>query len=130
MATDAAEHIPAVPNHADAIRVVPLASVHELGVANDASAAPVPPPSLTYRGGPVLGAVEVVTIFWGKAWQLAANQAMPGQLNSFFDAVLTSSVMDELAEYSTTSTTIGHVQLRVRCNDGDGGGAAAVADGR
>jgi hypothetical protein len=98
-----------VPNRGDAIRVVPVASVQDIGVVLDReTAALTPPPQLTYRGGPLLGAVEVVTVFWGKAWNLPANQATPAKLNAFFDAILVSGLVDQLGEYSTASTTIGH----------------------
>jgi len=100
-----------VPNRSDAIRVVPVASVGDIGLIQDKAVAGLtPPPLLTYRGGPVLGAVEIVTVFWGKAWNLATNQATVGKINAFFDAILTSTLMDQLAEYSTPTTTIGHGQ--------------------
>ena len=103
------EYTTVVPNRADAVRVVPLADVNETSVFHDdALAAAAPAPNLTYRGGPVIGAVEIVTLYWGKAWKLAANKAMPPKLDAFFDAILTSSLMDELAEYGTPTTTIGH----------------------
>lgn len=31
--------------------------------------------ALTYRGGPLLTAVQLYTLFWGAAWQDAAQQA-------------------------------------------------------
>ena len=100
-----------VPNRSDAIRVVPVASVGDIGLIQDKAVAGLtPPPLLTYRGGPVLGAVEIVTVFWGKAWNLATNQATVGKINAYFDAILTSTLMDQLAEYSTPTTTIGHGQ--------------------
>lgn len=64
--------------------------------------------NLTYRGGPLLGAVEVTTIFWGAWWQQAPQSALIAQLNKFFDDILVSALMDQLAEYSVLSTTIGH----------------------
>jgi len=47
------------------IQIVPL---HDL-----AAAAPAARPRLTYRGGPVLPAVEVFDIFWGVAWSRAPS---------------------------------------------------------
>jgi hypothetical protein len=105
-AAKSADELLAFPNRADAIRVVPVASVNDIGLASTKTA-PTPPPTLTYRGGPLLGAVKVVTIFWGKAWNLAANKAMPGKLNAFYDAILKSALMDQLAEYSTPTKKIG-----------------------
>jgi len=109
MATQVPEFTTVVPNHGDAIRVVPVVNVHDIGLIGDKTiAAATPPPQLTHRGGPLFDAVQVVTVFWGKAWNLAANQAMPGQLNAFFDTILVSELIDQLAEYSTATTTIGH----------------------
>ena len=109
MAADLTEReVLAVPNRGDAIRVVPVVQVHEIGTVNDTAAPAGPPPQLTYRGGPLLAAVQVVTVFWGKAWQLPTNQTMPAKLNGFFDAILTSPLLDQLAEYATPTTPIGH----------------------
>lgn len=71
-------------------------------------AAAAPQGTLTYHGGPLLTAAEVYTIFWGAAWQQPDMTALSGQLNQFFDFVLTSSLMDVLAEYSVQGQTIGH----------------------
>src|SRR4051812_23353557 len=65
-----------------------------------------PPAHLTNHGGPVLGAVRVVPIYWGAAWA-AGDAALATQLNAFFDMVLSSTMMDMLSEYST-ATHIGH----------------------
>jgi hypothetical protein len=67
-------------------------------------APPGAPPQLTYRGGPLLGAVEVFTIFWGSAWQ---GSSVVDFMNGFFDYVLTSPLMDQLSEYSTQDVSIG-----------------------
>lgn len=64
--------------------------------------------NVTYRGGPLLTAVEVVTVFWGAAWQQSANSALMNQMNQFFDYILTSSLMDQISEYSVAGKTIGH----------------------
>src|SRR5713101_1576203 len=66
------------------------------------------PPSLTNHGGPLIGAAQVVPIYWGAAWSAAANSQLATQLDSFFDFILTSEYMDMLAEYSTAMTTILH----------------------
>ena len=109
MAADPTEpDLLALPNRGDAIRVVPVVQVHEVGTVHDTTAAAGPAPHLTYRGGPLLSAVQVVTMFWGKAWRLPANQAMSTQLNAFFDTILTSPLIDQLGEYGTASTPIGH----------------------
>jgi hypothetical protein len=82
------------------LRIVPLHPAPRAAAAGT--------PKLTYRGGPLLTAVEVFTIFWGKAWQAEANATVMQQMNNFFDFVLTSSLMDQLSEYSTGGSTIGH----------------------
>ncbi len=81
------------------IRIVPL------HVAP--GAAPATQPKLTYRGGPLLGAVEVFTAFWGAEW-LAAEAPLLTQLNDFFVFVLNSPLMDQLDEYSVSGTPITH----------------------
>src|SRR6516164_2071738 len=86
--------------HKHPLRIVPT---HPF--ARDASA---PAPHLTYRNGPLLTSVEVFTVFWGKAWQEPANDILPGEVNSFFDFILTSSLIDQLAEYSVPGKSIGH----------------------
>jgi hypothetical protein len=63
---------------------------------------------LTYRGGSLLTAVEVFTVFWGFAWQKAANTHVITDMNAFFDFVLTSALIDQLSEYGVPSQTIGH----------------------
>jgi hypothetical protein len=65
-------------------------------------------PQLTYRGGPLLSAVEIFTVFWGKAWQDAANSDLMRQMNAFFDFVVNSKLLDQMSEYSTPGNPIGH----------------------
>ncbi len=84
----------------DAIRIVPLHILH--------AAAPAATPRLTYRKGPLISAVEVFTIFWGPKWKTAPQSATVGELNQFFEFVLTSALIDELSEYSVPKYTIGH----------------------
>ena len=90
----------------DPIRIVPLHPVGELGQpAHGAAAAPAP--ELTYRGGPLLTAVEVFTAFWGSWWQ-DGGASLAEELNGFFDYILTSALIDQLAEYNTRGQAIGH----------------------
>jgi hypothetical protein len=70
--------------------------------------APATAPRLTYRGGPLLSEVQVFVFFWGDAWQQDPQVALVQQINSFFDYVLTSEMMDELAEYSVPGSAISH----------------------
>lgn len=87
--------------YADPVRIVPLRVAA-------APPAPAQPPHLTYRNGPLLASVEVVTIFWGAAWEGSPHGDEAARLNQFFDTILVSSLMDALAEYSVPGTTIGH----------------------
>ena len=82
------------------IRVVPL-HPHVRDTA-------APAPQLTYRNGPLLANVEVFCIFWGNAWQSTANTTLSQQLISFYDFILTSSLIDQLVEYSVPGQSIGH----------------------
>jgi len=66
------------------------------------------PAQLVYNNGPLLTAVQVYTIFWGSAWQQSPASDMATNINGFFDYILASSLMDQLAEYSTSGQTIGH----------------------
>src|SRR4029077_21152535 len=73
------------PGPGDPIRIVPLslpdALLRPAGQPPVAAAAP----QLTYRGGPLIAAVEVFTIFWGPAWQSAPLAPTASQINAFFD---------------------------------------------
>lgn len=73
------------------------------------------PPHLTYRGGRLIQNVEVYTIYWGNNWaHTAAYTAMATNINSFFSHILSSSLIDQLAEYNTSAPhfTIGHGTLK------------------
>ena len=98
------------PAHGDLIRIVPLHLPDDLHRPTEeaaAAAAPAAAPHLTYRNGPLLTAVEVFTIFWGPAWNNAPLNAVATQINQFFNFILTSQLMTELAEYSVPGKTIG-----------------------
>jgi hypothetical protein len=84
---------------ANPIQIVPLRDY--------ALAAPITTARLTYRGGPLLSAVQVFNFFWGTAWQ-GLQAPLVQEINQFFDFVLTSALMDQLAEYSVPGSAIGH----------------------
>lgn len=88
-----------------ASRIVPLYRAVDLPVS---SVAPAVAPQLTYRGGPLLTAVEVFTVFWGSAWQQGPQSQLVQQVNAFFDFIVTSPLLDQLAEYGVASQSIGH----------------------
>jgi hypothetical protein len=93
----------AEPKHAkQPIRIVPLHHPEVVAVA------PASAPHLTYRNGPLLTAAQVFTVFWGSAWEQAAAGTVAGQMNQFFDYILTSQLVDQLGEYSVPEQTIGH----------------------
>ena len=89
----------------DPIRIVPLHLPDELAAP---AAGPPAAPALTYRGGPLLAAVKVFTVFWGAEWAQAPLAGLIDQINGFFDFVLTSALIDQLAEYSVANYQIGH----------------------
>src|ERR1700674_4204053 len=82
------------------IRIVPL----HPGKAK--AAAPQVPPKLTYRNGPLLASVQVFTVFWGAEWNNAPQNAVLPKLNQFFDFILASQLLDQLAEYSVPNQKI------------------------
>src|SRR5713101_5893655 len=84
----------------DSIRIAPLHLPGALAVT--------PAARLAYRNGPLIAAVEVFTIFWGSGWKKAPQSGMIGQLNQFFDVILTSALIDQLAEYSVAKYSITH----------------------
>ena len=82
------------------IRVVPL---HQVAMAAPAKA------DLTYRGGSLLSRVQVFTIFWGKLWgSSSGSRDLMNKLNQFFEDIVVSPLIDQLAEYSVARRTIGH----------------------
>lgn len=55
------------------------------------------PPLLAYHGGPLLANVKLITIFWGSAW---LADSLRNSIQEFADFVVTSSLIDQLHEYS------------------------------
>src|SRR5579863_5742998 len=83
------------------IKIVPLKAG---GVAPAAAA----PPQLVYNNGALLTAVQVFTVFWGSAWQQSPASDTMQSLNGYFDYILSSALIDQLAEYNVTGQQIGH----------------------
>lgn len=71
------------------------------------AAAPVATPRLTYRGGPLLASVQTFLFFWGDAWGQEPQASLMHRVSDFFDFVLSSQLMDQLAEYGVQDYTIG-----------------------
>jgi hypothetical protein len=91
----------------DAVRIVPL---YVPKIKTPSPPPPPPKPHLTYYNGPLLSAVQVFSIFWGPAWQ-GVQAPLVNQLNQFFQSILVSSLIDQLAEYSVPNYPIGHGTL-------------------
>jgi hypothetical protein len=92
---------------ADAIRIVPIAAPRDL-FPHVAGVPATPPAQLTYRGGPLLSAVQVYTLYVGSAWSSGQLKSLAGQLDAFFTFVLSSQLIDQLSEYSVPSYKIEH----------------------
>ena len=86
-------------------QIVPPADFIAHGVSPIPNAAA---PILTNHGGTVLQSVQVVPIYWGAAWATGTNATLPGQIDAFFDFILTSSMIDLLGEYSLAGKPIQH----------------------
>jgi hypothetical protein len=68
-------------------------------------------PQLTYNGGPLLANVEVYTVFWGSAWSQGDLATLASDLNAFFQYIVASPLIDQLAEYTTQGYGIGQGTL-------------------
>jgi hypothetical protein len=64
---------------------------------------------LVYSGGPLITNPQVQVIYLGSAWKKEA--ALTSHIESFFTAILSSSLMDQLAEYNTGPYKYGHGKL-------------------
>lgn len=84
----------------EAIRVVPL---HHPQFQRPVRA------NLTYRGGSLIEAAKVFTIFWGQSWENDSDaRDLAAAMNKFFSDILVSSLIDQLSEYNVPGRTIGH----------------------
>ena len=97
---------PVPPALDDHIRIVPLWIPPALVAPAPGMQAP-PAPQLSYRGGLLITAVEVCTVFWGQAWTTAAQQSLVTALNEFFGFIVASPYVDQLNEYDTPGSHIG-----------------------
>lgn len=94
------------PGQRGPIRIVPM---HVPGGLRAPAVGVHAPPAaqLTYRGGPLMTAVQVFTVFWGAAWNDAAQQSTAQSLNRFLQFVVSSPYLDQLGEYSSPQQAIG-----------------------
>src|SRR5574340_922662 len=109
------------------IRIVPLVERGKAGGAAPIARAPAGA-QLTYRGGPLLTAVQLSTVFWGAAWSAAAQRATLDGLNAFSTFVVTSAYVDQLAEYGAPGKTIGHGRFAGTATIPDGSLGKSVSD--
>ena len=105
MNTETHDAHPVIADVHDPVRIVPLYVPQGLTAHTHPDQAATP--QLTYRGGPLLTNVKVYAVFWGAAWS-GAQSALKGQIDSFFHFVLTSPLIDQMAEYNTPNYKIGH----------------------
>lgn len=91
----------------DVIRIVPVAAPNEL-FRHVAAVPAAPPPQLTYRGGQLLSSVQVFNLYIGAAWSTGNPKTIAAGLDAFFKFVVTSPLIDQLAEYDVPSYKITH----------------------
>ncbi len=87
-------------------RITPPVSFPAPGLT--AAAAGAAPPFVSNHGGSVIQSVQVVPIYWGAAWATGANATLASSVDSFFDFIVTSTLMDLLAEYGVAGQHIRH----------------------
>ncbi|MDQ2714686.1 MAG: hypothetical protein M3Z08_07255 [Chloroflexota bacterium] len=112
---------PASPAQSGPINIVPLSTFDEARTA-------ATPAHLVYNNGSLLTAVQVFTVFWGAAWQQSPLSDTLQKLNDFFDFILTSPLIDQLAEYNVAGQNIGHGSRTSTTTITTPGPAATVAD--
>src|SRR5260370_16160143 len=69
------------------------------------------PSKLYNSNGPRLASVQIFTIFWCAAWNNAPQDALLPKVNQFFDFILASQLLDQLAEYSVPGQKIARGSL-------------------
>lgn len=112
-----------ITSNAEAIRVVPLynpkpeVKLEDLASGTEDKelllvAVQQALPKLVYNGGPLIKNVKIFTVFWGKNWNSNASfKKLKDKLNKFFTDIVTSSLIDQLGEYSRPGSIIGHGSL-------------------
>ena len=87
------------------VRIVPMPHVVKATLA--AVQAQAVTPQLAYNNGPLLANVEVFTVFWGSAWGQGDLADLATAINDFFQFIVTSPLIDQLAEYQVPAFPIG-----------------------
>jgi hypothetical protein len=76
------------------------------------------PVNLTYRGGPLVPNVRVVTLFWGPDWDASP---LPGYFNEFFQTLFADGrYMANLAQYGVSGHEIGNGTFAGTVTDSQG----------
>jgi hypothetical protein len=109
-------------NENEIVKIVPL---H----VPAAALAVAPAAQLTYRGGPLITDVKIFTLFWGSEWTNTRNRQTATHLNEFFTYLVTSPLMDQLAEYSVPQFPIGHGSFVGTLTVSGQDPASSIADG-
>ena len=81
---------------------------------------------MQYNGGPVMGKVKVVPVYFGSYWNTAAGQSRVAALDGSYQTIVASSYADLLLEYSTPTTTIGRGTVASHYISGTATPAAAM----
>ncbi|MBV8726974.1 MAG: hypothetical protein JO233_04250 [Candidatus Eremiobacteraeota bacterium] len=72
-----------------------------------AAIAAAPAQQLEYHGGPLLTSIQIKAVFWGDAWHNDTSAvAMKPQIEKFLQWIVTSALVDQMAEYSTATQQI------------------------
>jgi hypothetical protein len=89
---------------------------------------PVPPPTLQYYGGRVIGNVQIVQVIWNSGGSFE-DFVQNGELAAFYAGITNSRFIDMLSEYNTTTATPADNGAKVRQVIGRGsfGGAFTIA---
>jgi hypothetical protein len=96
------------------LAAVALGTLPRGAVAQRPNHAP-PPIALTYRGGPLLPNVRVVTLFWGADW---SGSQLPEYFNSFFRTLFADGrYIGNLAQYSASGFQLGNGTLGATATD-------------
>jgi Dyp-type peroxidase family len=110
LAAPAAAAAAPAPAKGTPYKIVPMKGhPHKRGPLAAAAPAPAAPGALplVYHNGALISAVEITTVFLGSAWQ-TTKKATAGRLNDFFKFIVTSKLLDQLAEFSVDALPIKH----------------------
>ena len=95
-----------LPGQGDHIRIVPPNIPSSFTEPLEKVVVPSSP-TLIYNGGPLIEAVEVFNIYWGSAWGNEPLTTLAGDVNKYFQFILTSDLLKQMSEYSVQRYSIG-----------------------